>query len=248
MSALDPIKASTLICTLLLCGCTALQTAPDQGEIAIEAGLAQCIAVQNTQSQSLTLLNEQITRLSSNMNTLSEQLGQNNNSVEQLAPSCAAVDQEPSKLIVGRQEVVWLQDLQLALPARVDTGAETASIDARNIESFERDGSTWVRFDILHPETGAPLQLERIMKRRVSIIQSNTTVAERRPVIELGITIGTIRQTAEFTLSDRSHLNHQILIGRNILRDVMIVDVSQSNIAPYPVPELVHNEATREAL
>lgn len=147
------------------------------------------------------------------------------------------VEPDATKLIVGREEKVWVQDLQLALPARVDTGAETASIDARDIELFERDGKSWVRFFILHPDTDEPLQLERLLKRQVSIIQANSTEAERRPVIELGIAIGSIKQTAEFTLSDRSHLNHQILIGRNILRDVMIVDVSQSNLAPYKVPE-----------
>ncbi|MEP1596577.1 MAG: RimK/LysX family protein, partial [Halieaceae bacterium] len=51
-------------------------------------------------------------------------------------------------------------------------------------------------------------------------------------VISLGIVLGSIRQQAEFTLSNRSHLDYQVLIGRNILSDVMIVDVSETNIAP----------------
>ena len=135
-------------------------------------------------------------------------------------------------MIIGRQEQVWLDDLQLSLSARVDTGAETASLDARNIERFERNSKRWVRFEIVHPDSGKTLQLERRLKRTVSIIQSNTSEAERRPVIKLGITIGHIKQNAEFTLSNRSHLDYQILIGRNILKDVMIVDVSRINIAP----------------
>jgi hypothetical protein len=71
----------------------------------------------------------------------------------------------------------------------------------------------------------------------VAIIQSNSAEAERRPVIKMGITIGHVSQTAEFTLSDRRHLGHQVLIGRNILQDFMIVDVSQQNVAPYVVPD-----------
>ena len=55
----------------------------------------------------------------------------------------------------------------------------------------------------------------------------------------LGIVIGNIRQKAEFTLSNRSHLDYQVLVGRNILSDVMLVDVSQANIAPPEVPERV---------
>ena len=146
--------------------------------------------------------------------------------------SCSPKNALPSKLIVGRHEQVWLEDIQLALPARVDTGAETASLDARNIEMFERNGKRWVRFEIFHPETGEALQMERQLKRVVSIIQSNTSEPEKRPVIKLGVTIGHINQSAEFTLSNRSHLDYQLLIGRNILKDVMIVDVSRINIAP----------------
>lgn len=149
--------------------------------------------------------------------------------------SCAG-PAEPGKLLVGQLEQVWLQNLQLALPARIDTGAETASLDARNIEPFERDGRRWVRFEIMHPDTGQPLLLERKLNRMVAIVQSNSAESERRPVIKLGITIGQISQTAEFTLSNRSHLDYQLLIGRNILQDVMVVDVSKKNIAPYTVP------------
>ena len=139
-------------------------------------------------------------------------------------------------LLVGELEQVWLQNLQLALPARIDTGAETASLDARNIEIFERDGRRWVRFEILHPETGEPLPMERRLKRMVSILQASSAQPERRPVIKLDLTIGHISQTAEFTLSDRSHLDYQVLIGRNILQDVMVVDVSKKNIAPLQMP------------
>ena len=139
-------------------------------------------------------------------------------------------------LLVGELEQVWLQNLQLALPARIDTGAETASLDARSIEIFERDGRRWVRFEILHPESGEPLPMERRLKRMVSIVQASTTEAERRPVIKLDLTIGHVSQTAEFTLSNRSHLDYQVLIGRNILQDVMVVDVSKKNIAPLQIP------------
>jgi len=151
--------------------------------------------------------------------------------------ACAQPPESSAKLMVGQLEQVWLQNLQLALPARIDTGAETASLDARNIELFERDGRRWVRFEIFHPETGEAIQMERKLKRMVAIIQSNTTDSERRPVIKLGVTIGHISQTAEFTLSDRSHLDYQLLIGRNILQDVMVVDVSEKDIAPYVIPQ-----------
>ena len=151
--------------------------------------------------------------------------------------NCTVVGAEPSKLTIGRREQVWLEDIQLALPARVDTGAETASLDARNIVLFERNGRRWVRFEILHPDTGEVLSLERKLTRIASISQSNTSEPVRRPVIKLSISIGEIKQSAEFTLSDRSHLDYQMLVGRNILKDVMVVDVSKINTVPLVVGE-----------
>jgi hypothetical protein len=45
--------------------------------------------------------------------------------------------------------------------------------------------------------------------------------------MELPFVIGSHTQVAEFTLTDRSHLAHQVLVGRNVLRDVMLVDVGK---------------------
>lgn len=136
------------------------------------------------------------------------------------------------KQLVGEAEKVHLSPLDIVFNARIDTGATTSSFDARNIRRFERDGRRWVRFDTNHPETKEILTFERPVVRRVRISQSITDDFERRPVIELHFTLGGINHTAEFTLSDRSHLDFPLLIGRNILRDQMIVDVSKQYIAP----------------
>ena len=134
--------------------------------------------------------------------------------------------------VVGEVEKVHLSPLDLIFNARVDTGATTSSLDARNIQRFERDGRRWVRFDITHPESGEAITFERPVVRRVRISQSITDDSERRHVVELHFTLGGISHTAEFTLTDRSHLEFPVLIGRNILRDQMIVDVSKQYIAP----------------
>ena len=214
----------------------------------LEAVIAQCASRQTEYKQLLQRQLEQLELQGLKLDEIAEnqvvaresppvslELFENTENTEK-PPSCSPKNTLSSKLIVGRHEQVWLEDVQLALPARVDTGAETASLDAHNIEMFERNGKRWVRFEIVHPETGEALQMERRLKRIVSIIQSNTSEPEKRPVIELGVTIGHINQSAEFTLSNRSHLDYQLLIGRNILKDVMIVDVSRINVAP-PVLE-----------
>lgn len=136
------------------------------------------------------------------------------------------------KQVVGEKEQVLLNDLDIKLLARIDTGATTASLDARDIRTFERNGEEWVRFIVYHPDTRAPVEVERKRVRRVHIVQSSTEEPERRPVVEMRITLGKVTQNAEFTLADRSSLEFPMQVGRNILRDVMLVDVSRSEIAP----------------
>ncbi|WP_186442972.1 ATP-dependent zinc protease family protein [Desulfobotulus alkaliphilus] len=136
------------------------------------------------------------------------------------------------KMLVGAEEKIRITPPGLVFPARMDTGAETASLDARNIERFERDGERWVRFDMPHPKTGDMIPMEHKLLRKARILQSSSDESERRAVIELSITIGETTQLAEFTLTDRSHLSFPVLIGRNVLKDVMVVDVGLSNTIP----------------
>jgi hypothetical protein len=122
----------------------------------------------------------------------------------------------------------------LIYKARIDSGAETSSIDARNITRFERDGSNWVRFDVPVPGTDKFVTLEKEISRRVRVIQASADEAERRVVVELQFFIGDHRQVAEFTLADRTNLTYEVLIGRNILRDVMLVDVGKEYATELP--------------
>jgi hypothetical protein len=117
------------------------------------------------------------------------------------------------KTVVGAVEKVRITPPGLAFMALMDTGAETSSLDARNIERFERDGERWVRFDILHPETGELVPMEQKLLRKTRILKAISDEFERRLVVELSFSYGDITQIAEFTLSDRSHLRYPILIG-----------------------------------
>jgi hypothetical protein len=145
-------------------------------------------------------------------------------------------DNSGGKLVVGAVEKVLITPPGEILSARIDTGAVTSSLDASDIELFERNGHDWVRFLIIDPKTNKEYTLERRIKRNVKIIQAVTDDVERRPVVELVVTIGNTTQRAEFTLSDRKHMEYPVLIGRNILMDMMVVDVSRSHIVPPSVP------------
>jgi hypothetical protein len=150
--------------------------------------------------------------------------------------SSGRADRIRGKVIVGEVENFFLVEPGLVHIARIDSGAETSSLDARNITRFERDGSNWVRFDVPLPESDDFMTLESEVSRRVRIIQANADAAERRVVVELQFMIGDHRQQAEFTLTNREHLSHVVLVGRNILRDVMLIDVGKEFATELPSP------------
>lgn len=144
------------------------------------------------------------------------------------APSVQA-ETEHSKVWVGREENIFFPALDKSFAARIDTGAESSSIDARELTRFERDGKKWVRFTIYAGEEQLKV-LERPVVRWVRVFQSTDADGERRPVVQLAFRIGDIEDMADFTLTDRAHLDYSVLVGRNVLNDLMVVDVSQSFI------------------
>lgn len=50
------------------------------------------------------------------------------------------------KTVYGLNEYARINDPDIQLAAKLDTGAKTASLSARDIKRFKRDGETWVRF------------------------------------------------------------------------------------------------------
>lgn len=139
------------------------------------------------------------------------------------------------KLLVGEIETVHIAPSDIQMLARIDSGATTSSLDARNITRFERDGKDWVRFDLVNRQNEDAKTIERPLVRNARIVQANSEDYERRPVVLMNLTLGDISQMVEFTLSDRAHLTYAVLIGRNVMKDIILVDVGKKDIAPPKV-------------
>ena len=139
------------------------------------------------------------------------------------------------KMVVGELEHVWLDPPGITAIARVDTGATSSSLHAFDIVEFERDGEDWVRFDIGLEDD--PTILERKVQRRVRVYQQADPDGTRRPVVRLRVRLGDVQDTFEFTLADRAHLDHQLLLGRNFLTDIAVVDVARQFVQPRHEPD-----------
>src|SRR5437868_3388755 len=68
------------------------------------------------------------------------------------------------KNVYGRNEYASLGGLDLEVAAKLDTGAKTASLSARDIKRFKRNGESWVRF-YLAIDTAHSHPIERPLAR-----------------------------------------------------------------------------------
>jgi hypothetical protein len=128
--------------------------------------------------------------------------------------------------IVGGVERVYVNPPGFLYEARIDTGAESSSIHAENIQLVERDSKKYVLFSLRNPETNELVELERRLERTV-LIKQKAAESERRYVVKLWLTLGDIKEIVEVTLSNRADFSYSLLVGRNLLTDTAIVDVSR---------------------
>lgn len=150
---------------------------------------------------------------------------------EKIAP--AIVSNEPvlsvkHKLgVIGSVEPVYVFPMTAAFAARIDTGAEISSIDAQQIKRFERDGEKWVSFVLKNRTTGETHTFEKKILRITSIKRIHQD--EERLIVNMKIKFGNEIVSAPFTLADRSKFDYPVLIGRNVLNGLAVVDPAASN-------------------
>ena len=140
-----------------------------------------------------------------------------------------------TKRIIGAVENVRLVPPNIILKARIDTGAKTTSVDARNITPFERDGKQWVRFTCM--EGDKEHTIERKVLKTVQI-KRHEEESQDRYVVNMRIILGDVSQLIPVTLNDRDAYIYPVLIGRNFLRDYFIVDVAKKyQFKPMALPK-----------
>ena len=129
---------------------------------------------------------------------------------------------------VGWRELVALPDLGLsAVPAKIDTGARTSSLDARVLDQFERDGKIFLRFETYFAQQHVR-QICEAVQVDVRGITSSNGETQRRFIVKTPLRIGELTFRAEISLADRSDMKFPMLIGRSALRRRFVVDSGHS--------------------
>lgn len=130
-----------------------------------------------------------------------------------------------TKQVIGSSELVRVLPGNVVLGSRIDTGAETTSINAIDMQLFERDSREFVSFRLNNDENSSLIE-EPVLK--YVKIKRHAGESQSRPVIKLRLILGGHEKVVLVTLTDRSKFKYPLLIGRNFLRDLYIVDVSES--------------------
>ncbi|UUY07519.1 ATP-dependent zinc protease [Pseudomonas sp. J452] len=145
------------------------------------------------------------------------------------------------KTVYGLNEYIQLSDLKLEVAAKLDTGAKTASLSARDIKRFKRDGETWVRFYLAiddaheHPIERPLARISKIKRRSGDYDPEEGKTYTARPVIELNVCMGKAQRTIEVNLTDRSAFQYPLLIGSEALKRLdAMVDPSLKYAAGKP--------------
>ncbi|WP_434287572.1 30S ribosomal protein S6--L-glutamate ligase [Celeribacter sp. SCSIO 80788] len=130
----------------------------------------------------------------------------------------------------------WASLPALGLPAlkiKVDTGAKTSALHAFDIEPFGKADAPKVRFNI-HPVPGREditisCSADVVDRREVTSSNGET---ELRYVISSEIAMGDRLWPIEITLTNRTNMAYRMLLGRQAIRDDMIVQPSESFCQP----------------
>ncbi|MCP1625330.1 ATP-dependent zinc protease family protein [Pseudomonas nitroreducens] len=129
----------------------------------------------------------------------------------------------------------WIEEARLypgaiALKAKLDTGALTSSMDARDIRYFKRNSQQWVRFRVVgrHRDSGEAFsqEFERPLVRRVKLRGAGGV--DHRPVVTMEIGIGQQMLVEEFSLRDRKDMLYPLLLGRRTLERIGPVDTRRT--------------------
>jgi hypothetical protein len=133
------------------------------------------------------------------------------------------------KFTIGEVEDVILMPWGVRVPARIDTGAVTSSLDARELKVK----NNMAEFKL--PKRYGGLQLNLPVTGWQFIRSAD--FRERRPVVEITLCMGPKILHIEVNLNDRSTVKYPLILGRNALKDNFVVDCTQSHCLSPICPE-----------
>jgi hypothetical protein len=145
-----------------------------------------------------------------------------------------AANAKSAPKVYGWLEMAVVMPVGATVKVKLDSGAKTSSMDAKNILLHKRKGRDWVSFR-LHLEDKAT---GREVYRDITMPISRITIVrgaggeDRRVTVELPICIGNKILKEEFTLRNRDNMLYPVLLGRTTIAHLGLLDVTKKYLVP----------------
>ncbi len=133
-------------------------------------------------------------------------------------------------VIIGRTEQLDIPGVVLNVPAKIDTGAYRSAIHCKNIKLASKNGEKLLKVELLgHPCSPVvyPMEFQEFEK---AMVTNSFGHEEERYEVRLRVKLGPKVFTTSFTLADRSNNLFPVLVGRKMLKNRFIVDVSKAGV------------------
>ena len=139
-------------------------------------------------------------------------------------------------LIIGWREWLSLPDLGVPrIKAKIDTGARSSSLHAYDIEQFQREGCSLVRFKVHPMQRQEQMEVSCVAEvHDIRSVRSSSGEATDRIVIQTTASWLDQEWTIDLTLADRSQMGFRMLVGREAMRERMLVDPGRSYFGGRP--------------
>ncbi|MCS6991594.1 MAG: RimK/LysX family protein [Chitinophagales bacterium] len=128
---------------------------------------------------------------------------------------------------IGRIDRVDFPELNLYdVPAKIDSGAYTSVIHGEDIEAFYHEGQHLVSFRLpgLKQKITVPVHASKQ-------VRSSFGHTDYRYTIKTTVVLFGKEYITELALTDRSAMKYPVLLGRQLLRNRFIIDVTRINLS-----------------
>lgn len=140
-----------------------------------------------------------------------------------------SASQEDAPLpLIGRKERVSFPAWDLhRVRAKVDTGAYSSALHVASYELVEADQGISVRL-VVCLSRHRPERVVRIEEPVVKMVKVRNSSGDEsfRPLIEPVVRLGYVTRRVRLTVTDRSKMRCQMLLGRQAIAGLFLVDVS----------------------
>jgi len=141
---------------------------------------------------------------------------------------------EQPKLTYGYIEKVSIMPQGIQLPAKLDTGAKSASLYAINIKKVKQKGKTYLQFTVPTEQGNVSFKEPLVGHVKIKMRSGEKHSGLRsgvfkRPVVKMTIKLGERVETIRVNLADRTNFDYPLLLGRDaIVKFSGVIDPSRT--------------------